>query len=278
MSVERGSAFTFVDRILALTPGHSARGIYLVPRQLAEFPACLVAEAVGQLAAWVAMQHTAFALRPVAALATEVRFERSVAPGEQLDLSVRVESCDQTAIAYSGDARVAGSLIAQLRECVGPLQATPQFDDLELLRRDFHTLCAHGSPAQAFPGAKPLWDGQATMTGNAAMHAGLVAPATAPFFADHFPRKPVLPATLLLDVLLQLASILVRRVSGEGDWRPTCVQQVKLRRYVEPGQELQLVAELASSDDVRLVKVSASSAGQRVANAQARFARSDSKH
>ena len=41
------------------------------PREIAEFPSCLVAEAVGQLAAWVAMDKLDYRGRPVAALATE---------------------------------------------------------------------------------------------------------------------------------------------------------------------------------------------------------------
>ena len=49
------AAFSFVDRISDFASGAHARGWYAVPREIAEFPSCLVAEAVGQLAAWVAM-------------------------------------------------------------------------------------------------------------------------------------------------------------------------------------------------------------------------------
>jgi len=45
------AAFSFVDRIIDLEPGMRARGTFAVPENLAAFPACLVAEAVGQLAA-----------------------------------------------------------------------------------------------------------------------------------------------------------------------------------------------------------------------------------
>ncbi len=69
------AAFSFVDRITEFAPGAHARGWYAVPREIAEFPSCLVAEAVGQLAAWVAMDKLAYRGRPVAALATETLFE-----------------------------------------------------------------------------------------------------------------------------------------------------------------------------------------------------------
>ena len=49
------AAFSFVDRITEYEPGRRARGSYFIPSDIAAFPSCLVAEAVGQLAAWVAM-------------------------------------------------------------------------------------------------------------------------------------------------------------------------------------------------------------------------------
>ena len=69
------AAFSFVDRITEFAPGKRARGEFWVPEAVSAFPSCLVAEAVGQLAAWVAMNRVDFRGRPVAALATETRFE-----------------------------------------------------------------------------------------------------------------------------------------------------------------------------------------------------------
>jgi hypothetical protein len=63
------AAYSFVDRITALTPGTRARGRFAVPVDILPLASCLVAEAVGQLAAWVAMAHVSFRGRPVAALA-----------------------------------------------------------------------------------------------------------------------------------------------------------------------------------------------------------------
>jgi hypothetical protein len=72
MMPDRFSAFSFVDRITALEPGTRARGRFAVPAGLPEFSTCLVAEAVGQLAAWVAMAQAEFRRRPVAALSGEM--------------------------------------------------------------------------------------------------------------------------------------------------------------------------------------------------------------
>src|SRR3990172_8254334 len=105
---EHFSAFSFVDRITELEAGTRAKGQFAVPDGLPYFPACLVAEAVGQLAAWVAMHHAGFRRRPVAGLAGETRFLGEVTPGQCLDLEVEIESCDDEAVAYGGGGRGAG--------------------------------------------------------------------------------------------------------------------------------------------------------------------------
>ena len=115
------AAFSFVDRITELEPGIRARGTFAVPKTLARFPACLVAEAVGQLAAWVAMAQIDFRGRPVAALAHETIFHGDVAPGSQLELSVEIEALDDDAVAYGGSARVDGAQAIELRHCLGPM-------------------------------------------------------------------------------------------------------------------------------------------------------------
>src|SRR2546428_5545061 len=96
------AAFSFVDRITELQAGTRARGYFVVPDYLPEFPSCLVAEAVGQLAAWVAMAQVEFRRRPVAALATETIFHCAVKPGQTLQLGVDIEQCDDEAVAYGG--------------------------------------------------------------------------------------------------------------------------------------------------------------------------------
>ena len=56
----RYAAFTFVDRITALVPGVSAHGTFHIPAGIEGFPSSLLAEATGQLAAWVAVSKLAF--------------------------------------------------------------------------------------------------------------------------------------------------------------------------------------------------------------------------
>ena len=84
------AAFSFVDRIDEFVPRTSARGRFVVPAGIDAFPPCLVAEAVGQLAAWISMEAVDFRGRPVAALAGETRFLGEVAPGSVLELAAEL--------------------------------------------------------------------------------------------------------------------------------------------------------------------------------------------
>src|SRR5256885_8079696 len=85
------AAYSFVDRITEFIDGSRAHGFFWVPQGIRVFPSCLVAEAVGQLAAWVAMSKVDFRGRPVAALATQTRFLGVALPGDVLELAVEIE-------------------------------------------------------------------------------------------------------------------------------------------------------------------------------------------
>src|SRR5690242_5430131 len=146
------AAFSFVDRISAFEPGVAARGSFAIPMGLSAFPACLVAEAVGQLAAWVAMEAIDFRGRPVAALATETRFLGDAKPGDTLELAVDIQQCDDEAVAYDGCASVAGQRIIELADCLGPMLPVADFDAPDALRERLALLRGAGAPEGRFGG------------------------------------------------------------------------------------------------------------------------------
>jgi 3-hydroxymyristoyl/3-hydroxydecanoyl-(acyl carrier protein) dehydratase len=80
-----------------------------------------------------------------------------------------------------------------------------------------------------------------------AMRATLDVPADAPFFADHFPRRPVFPATLLLDAQMNLAATLAREAPAMHGAMPQPLRatHVKMRSFIVPSQRLELGAELS---------------------------------
>jgi 3-hydroxymyristoyl/3-hydroxydecanoyl-(acyl carrier protein) dehydratase len=192
-SADHFAAFSFVDRISEFNPGAGARGVYHVPAAVAAFPACLVAEAVGQLAAWVSMEHIDYRGRPVAALAGETRFLAAVAPGDVIQLAVEIDHVDDDAVSYRGFAEVNGKRVIELNDCLGPMLPTTDFDAPEVLRERFALLRSAGARADRFKGVV-----------DPAVEAGrsgqsMRATAFCVVLRRSFPRRPVFPATLLLN-------------------------------------------------------------------------------
>jgi 3-hydroxymyristoyl/3-hydroxydecanoyl-(acyl carrier protein) dehydratase len=260
------SAFTFVDRITQLEPGKRARGLFTVPERLADFRSSLVAEAVGQLAAWVSMAYLDFRLRPVAGLAGRASFLGDVRPGELLELEVELESCDDSAVAYGGIARVNGVPVLELAQCLGPMLPLPEFDAPDAVRGRFEVLCGAGAPVGRFPGvADPATE--IVERSPSTLRATLRVPQNAPFFGDHFPRRAVFPGTLLLDAQIRLALELARAAAkADGQLVPASVSNVKIRSFILPGQDVELRTELTSgADELMTVALAARVDGKPVA-------------
>jgi 3-hydroxymyristoyl/3-hydroxydecanoyl-(acyl carrier protein) dehydratase len=266
------AAFSFVDRISEFEPGVRAKGSFAIPAGIHEFPPCLVAEAVGQLAAWVAMRHIDFRGRPVAALATETRFHHAVSPGQSLQLAVDIQDCDDEIVAYSGRADVDGRVVIELLHCLGPMLPLADFDAPEALRERFEVLRGPGATPGRFGGvALP----EVVITEHqpaSSLRATVRIPTHAAFFADHFPRRPVFPATLLLDAQIRLAL----RLAGEAQASPNAdsvvpsrMSNVKMRAFIMPGQSVELHAEKVRGDGaVSTFALSARIDGRPVASAK----------
>ncbi len=270
------AAFSFVDRITEFTSGTRARGAFHVPATLPVFPSCLVAEAVGQLAAWVSMEFIEYRGRPVAALAGETRFRKHVAPGDLIDLAVEIEHVDDDAVAYRGWADVGEHRAIELNDCLGPMLPATDFDAPEALRERFALLRGAGAPPDRFRGVVlPSVETVEHVPGRS-LHAKLHVPSSAPFFADHFPRRPVFPATLLLESQIGLATQLAHEAdSARGGPLSSAsrMTHVKMRAFIVPGQEVDTHVEIAETQDdtTRLMLKALDLDGKTIATARVEF-------
>ena len=247
---DRFSAFSFVDRITALEPGRRARGQFAIPAALSEFSTCLVAEAVGQLAAWVAMAQSEFRGRPVAALSREMRILGGPAPGDILDLGVEIARCDPEVVAFDGWAHLGATPVLELRQCLGPMLPLEDFDAPETVRRDFETLCGPSGRPGRFRGVEELDLTVIDRVPGQWLRAAITVPVSAPFFADHFPRRPVFPATLLLDAEIQLALRLAGETLTPGQrLRLAKISDLKMRSFILPGQRVEMETMVRSATD-----------------------------
>jgi 3-hydroxymyristoyl/3-hydroxydecanoyl-(acyl carrier protein) dehydratase len=270
---ERFRAFSFVDRI-TISAGGRIEGHYTVPTTATRFPASLMAEAVGQLAAWSAMAQLDFAFRPVAGLAAETHYRRITGPGQTLTLEADIARCDPEAVAYSGRALIEGRVALELVDCVGPMLPMEEFDAPDAVRADFDTLRTTGAVPGRFPGVPAPQIEVREHAAGERLRATLQVPTRedAPYFDDHFPRRPVFPGTLLLDALAGLAVTLAREAMpgpAAETLMPTQVGNVKIRSFTTPGTALELEIDLleASAGRARL-KLGARNEGKTIATAR----------
>lgn len=273
--LERFAAFTFVDRITDLEAGRSARGYFDIPAGIARFPGTLAAEAVGQLAAWVAMAHVNFRRRPVAALTRNCRYLAEVKPGQRIDLEVDIEHCDDESVVYRGWASVGGRPVRELTDCFGPMLPLDDFCDPQAQREHFELLCGAGAPPGRFNGVPEPDLSVLEHDPGRRVRASMALPQSAAYFADHFPHRPVFPATLLLDAGAILALQLIAGLPaapGRSGFELERVTGIKVRSFTPPGQTVELVASLrVLGDDTLKVALDARVAGKRMASAGYEF-------
>lgn len=278
---DRFAAFSFVDCITQIDGVRRVTGRYTIPADATYFPVSLVAEAIGQLAAWVAMSAVDFRFRPVAALAGDTRIFACPRPGDTLELIVDIESCDEESITYRGHAMVGGVLVLELLDTLGSMLDIAEFDDPAALAADFVRLTTGGRDPGAFKGVPHPASTDVLHESGLKLHAQLSVPAHAPFFNDHFPRRPVFPATLMLDAQLQLAQRIAAELAGQPV-HVTRITNVKVRAFTSPGATLQIFAESAApgEDDPEpiLIKVGAQADGRTIAGAKMFFAPDSGEH
>ena len=270
----RYAAFTFVDRITSFEPGVAARGSFHIPADVGHFPSSLLAEAAGQLAAWSAMAKQDFRVRPVAGVAHETVYLGMPRPGDHVETEIRIDSCDDEAVSYQGTARIGGTTVLELHDVVGPMLPAGDFDDPEAMRRFLDVLLGGGAPSDRFQGVPLLPLVPIDREAGRCARARLDVPADAPFFADHFPRRPVLPGTLLMDCMTRLAAGVVAEARPGATAFVRKVSDVKLRAFTEPGATLELRATVeATEDDTMIATLEARAEGQRrpVGGAHATF-------
>ena len=96
-------------------------------------------------------------------------------------------------------------------------------------------------------------------------------------FQDHFPTFPVVPGVLLMESLAQVAGKLIGITVRErrGDWPfpiLSMMDRVKFRKFVRPGEEVELIAKLVSlREESAMVEVIARVGGRMVSQAEQVF-------
>ncbi len=252
--------FLFVDRILQLVPGGVTRGIkhitcddaYLCRDAFNRvcFMPSLIGETLGQLAAWNVMFTNQFTLRPVAGVVSSAQLHRPAYLGETLLLESTIESLDATAVQYHSVARVGDEVVFRIDGALGPLLPMSDFIGADLVRRQFAELDRPGAWPELAGSDEPpqmndlksvcpmLFDRIISSEPGVRLCAEKRVTRAAPYFPDHFPHKPVLPMTVLLECTLNLAREFVTRASFSEPYQIHELRKIKMNVFVHPGDVL----------------------------------------
>jgi 3-hydroxymyristoyl/3-hydroxydecanoyl-(acyl carrier protein) dehydratase len=75
----------------------------------------------------------------------------------------------------------------------------------------------------------------------------------APYFADHFPHKPVLPLTLLLEFCSNLAQDFMQASAWSQNYRLVTMQRIKMSDFVQPGDVVETEVLVKKQEEGRLI-------------------------
>ena len=279
--------FHFVDQILELDPGRHALGIKRVRSDeifvrlnvdgKATLLSCILGEALGQLGAWSVMAAKGFTVRPVAGIVGEVAIIGEATAGDSVLLDTTIDSVTDDAVFYHATASVDGSTVLRLENTLGPLLPMEQFNDPKEVRDRFARICHSGDSTGASETrestAAPFdlsFDEILSFESCKEATAVRTLSGSEAFLRDHFPRKPVLPLSLLLESLLQLGQKLLE--DSGSLYVPTGAQKVKMSRFVEPGDSLVVKVRVSERNAKNaLLKFRSEVEGERVCVGQAEF-------
>lgn len=269
--------FLFVDRILHLDPGQRIQGLkhvsaddfYLTSDENGRryFPTSLIGEALGQLAAWAVMHDNHFSFRPVAGIVSKASFSRSVYPGETLFLDSVIDTLDDESVVYHGQGFVGDEEVFNIESALGPMlpmatliaadDAKRQFEEI-FRPGDFNATSLSGKERlfqELPPSVQFSYDYLLDIEPGVSVKAIKRITRLAPWFPDHFPNKPVLPLTVLLECKMNLAKAFLRRSEfGQLTYSPVEISRIKMNEFILPGDEVvsQLKVKHQSDEDLVL--------------------------
>lgn len=271
-------AFHYVDRIFELDSGKYARGLKNVTRNETFFywlptgerllsPA-VVTEALAQLGAWLKMYTVDFKKRPVLLADELTTYHGWAEVGDQIDLHVKILEFEEDVVVTTSYAEVRGKKILQTKCCRGYMLPMEEFENREaamrqfknLYRPEFSNVSRVGEPSHKVSAVAghQTWNTLRFIDGlvDHQPYKKVVGfknfSSCEEYFLTHFPYKPVVPGVMLMTFMGEVCQYLVKEKINEPIRSkaliPTFVQNARFRKFVEPGDQCVLTAEVKSGD------------------------------
>lgn len=268
--------FLFVDRIVESVPGELVKGVkhvtkddtYLTSDRQGKlcFIPSLIGETLGQLAAWNVMAHNQFTLRPVAGVVSSAQLHRPAYPGETILLESYIDRLDDTAVEYHSFARVGNELIFTIEGALGPLLPMADFISDEEIRLQYAQIYRPGdwstytqltASSLDLEISRPIPALTFDRILNSEQGISLVAEkriaGAAAYFRDHFPKKPVLPMTVLLECKSNLAYEFIAQAGYTQNYQISELRKIKMNEFIQPGDVVTCFVKVKQQDEQQLI-------------------------
>lgn len=269
--------FLFVDRILDLSPGKSIRGLKHITYDDVFlsfdsqgnlcFTPSLIGETLGQLAAWNVMYSNNFTKRPVAGIVSSAKLLRSVYIGDTIFLESIIEHLDDEAVQYRSIATVAGEEVFSIEGALGPLLPMDDFIDAELIKNQFDEIYRPGNFSPTEDALYELikdsnrqvitphfsFDKVLSYEAGVYLKAQKNITRAAAYFNDHFPKKPVLPMTVLLECKINLISYFLSLSDSKPSFKLQELRKIKMNDFVSPGDVVTTELRVKEHSEEKLI-------------------------
>lgn len=244
--------------------------LFLNQNQELCFNPSMIGETLGQLAAWNVMFSCDFKLRPVAGVVECAALHRNIKVGETLLLEAYIDSIDQDAVQYHAKAYVGDEEVFCLTRAIGPMLPMDTFISADLIKKQFNEIyrpfkypenlhidqCDNSitsllgisndlnsdfivNPSYSKPNLVPLnFDRVIEHDPGVRVVGSMKISRLAPFFPDHFPNKPVLPMTVLLECKINLAYRFLEESNIQPRYKLKELRKIKMNEFVYPGDEV----------------------------------------
>lgn len=288
--------FLFVDRILAMDPGKHAVALKHVTASDAylfknhdhaiALHSCIVGEAIGQLCSWNVIQATGTNFRLIGGVVGEVILHRDPLLGETVILENTIDRLDleNKVCHFRGSARIGEECILELNDGLGPIMPVADFGCVDQVKREYRYLYRPGEIPQPISSYSTILTSHLNSTDlhydrilewkkGEYMVAQKNISMTAPYFHDHFPHRPVLPVTLMVQSNLLLAhDFLNDLISKNERLQAKVVKRIKMNDFVEPGDMIITTVQLKKQDKHSfIVTFRSESGGRRIFISEAEF-------
>ena len=269
--------FLFVDQILSRSNPRQITGVkhitsddpFLCKLSNSDaycFIPSLIGETIGQLAAWAVMHEKNFEYRPVAGVVAEAEMIKPALLGQTLFLSCEIDALDDVAVQYHGSAMVNDEAIFTVKGAIGPLLPMQDFIDRDVVMAQFAEIDRQTSienwsefaadiEINAFNIAcYPMqFDTIFETIPQKSCRAVKKISRSASYFADHFPNKPVLPLTVLLECKRRLAETFLMVSNWFHQYELVKMKRIKMSDFVQPGAVIHTELLVKNQSETELV-------------------------